>query len=440
MKILLLNQCFYPDVVSTAQHASDLVAALADRGHEVTVVASRRAYDNPNTEFCKKERWRGSQILRVPCLALGKTSKWRRAANFASYFLSCMLRLLFLPRFDVVMALTSPPLISFLGALFVKLKGGQFIFWVMDLNPDEAVAAGWLNKDSKTAKILDSLLLFSLRAADEIVVLDRFMRDRVVRKGIPAQKVSIIPPWAHSEVVHYDRDGRGAFRERHGLTDKYVVMYSGNHSPCHPLNTVLEAARRIADHPEIVFCFVGGGSEFATVKTFAARHGLANIRCLAYQPLSELSASLSAADLHIVVMGAPLVGIVHTCKIYNIMCVGSPVLYIGPAESHVMDIAAGNGIPLSAAEHGDVETVVGRILAGVHRSVPDDGMLKRGMNFRQEQLVPRLTSLVEALQKPSPAAAPVPVLSSVSDGASNGNIPKSLAAAAGQEQNWSQGD
>ena len=47
MKILLLNQCFYPDVVSTAQHASDLVAALTARGHEVTAVASTRAYDNP---------------------------------------------------------------------------------------------------------------------------------------------------------------------------------------------------------------------------------------------------------------------------------------------------------------------------------------------------------------------------------------------------------
>jgi colanic acid biosynthesis glycosyl transferase WcaI len=215
VKILLLNQCFYPDVVSTAQHASDLVSALAQRGHEVTVVASTQAYDNPHIKFSKEEQWRGSRILRVPCLALGKTTKWRRAANFASFFLSCIFRLIFLPRFDVVMALTSPPLISVLGALYIKLKGGRFIFWAMDLNPDEAVAAGWLDKDSATARILGGLLNFSLYTADEVVVLDRFMRTRVMEKGVAAEKISVIPPWAHSDVVHYDPDGRLAFRERH---------------------------------------------------------------------------------------------------------------------------------------------------------------------------------------------------------------------------------
>ncbi len=409
MKILLLNQCFYPDVVSTAQHASDLVAALAARGHDVTVVASTRAYDNPQIKFSKEEHWRGSRILRVPCLALGKTAKWRRALNFASFFLSSILRVLFLPRFDVVMALTSPPLISLLGALYVKLKGGRFIFWVMDLNPDEAVAAGWLHEQSVTARILAALLDFSLKAAGEVVVLDRFMRARVMKKGVPAEKITVIPPWAHSEVVRYDPAGRQAFRERHGFSGKYVVMYSGNHSPCHPLTTVLQAAQRLADRPEIVFCFVGGGSEFPTVGNFAAAHNLLNIRCLPYQPLADLSASLSAADLHVVVMGNPLVGIVHTCKIYNIMCIGSPVLYIGPSKSHVMDIAAGNGIPLGSANHGEVDLVVRRILASAAASpmagVPDRRMIERGRSFHQDQLVPRFADLVEALPEQAAAAA-----------------------------------
>jgi len=426
-------------VVSTAQHASDLVAALTARGHEVTVVASTRAYDNPQIRFPKEERWHGCRILRVPCLALGKTARWRRAANFASFFLSCILRVLFLPRFDVVMALTSPPLISLLGALYVKLKGGRFIFWVMDLNPDEAVAAGWLNKDSATARILASLLNFSLHAAGEVVVPDRFMRTRVMQKGVPSEKITVIPPWAHSAVVHYDPDGRQAFRERYGFAGKYVVMYSGNHSPCHPLTTVLQAAARLAGRSDIAFCFVGGGSEFPTVVNFAATHNLANIRCLPYQPLADLSASLSAADLHVVIMGDPLVGIVHTCKIYNIMCIGAPVLYIGPSPSHVMDIAAGNGIPLASANHGDVDLVVRRILAnakdGAQLGVPDRRMVERGRSFHQDQLVPRFADLVETLSEETPAAvAPLP-------NASNGSAPKALAASAGgAERNYSSGD
>jgi colanic acid biosynthesis glycosyl transferase WcaI len=296
------------------------------------------------------------------------------------------------------------------------------------------VAAGWLREHSSTTRVLAGLLNFSLRAADEIVVLDRFMRERIVKKGIPAERIQLIPPWAHSDVVHYDAEGRRRFRERHGLDGKYVVMYSGNHCPCHPLNTVLDAALRLADRSEVVFCFVGGGSEFQTVQTFAETHRLTNILCLPYQPLSELSGSLSAADLHIVVMGAPFVGIVHTCKIYNIMCVGLPVMYIGPSKSHVMDIAAGNGIPLYAAEHGDVDTVVRRILAGVHGAVPDSRMLERGRHFRQEELVPRFTSVVESLGEEAAVAA-LP-------SASNGSVAKSRAASAsvGAKQTYSAGD
>jgi len=47
----------------------------------------------------------------------------------------------------------------------------------------------------------------------------------------------------------------------------------------------------------------------------------ANVLCLPYQPLNQLAASLSAADAHAVVMGEAMLGLVHPCKIYNILAV-----------------------------------------------------------------------------------------------------------------------
>src|SRR5205807_812373 len=82
---------------------------------------------------------------------------------------------------------------------------------------------------------------------------------------------------------------------------------------------------------------------------------LSSIRCLPYQPLSELAASLSAADLHVVVMGEPFVGIVHPCKIYNILNVGAPVLYIGPSPSHITEMM-GKGGDYAAVGRGEVES------------------------------------------------------------------------------------
>src|SRR5882762_774015 len=195
MNILLLNQCFHPDVMATAQQLTDLAVGLTDAGHNVTVIASNRGYDNPLQRFPRRETWRGINIIRIPSLALGKTSRLRRAINFASFLLNCSWQLLRLPRFDVVVALTSPPLISFLGSMFARLKGGKFFFWVMDLNPDEAIAAGWLKENSLVGNILSRLLRSSMVHAERIIALDHFMKKRIVEKGISEEQVSVLPPW-----------------------------------------------------------------------------------------------------------------------------------------------------------------------------------------------------------------------------------------------------
>jgi hypothetical protein len=147
---------------------------------------------------------------------------------------------------------------------------------------------------------------------------------------------------------------------------------------------------------------MGGGSEQKKVKDFATQHGLANIVCLPYQPFDKLSASLSAADLHAVVMGDQFVGIVHPCKIYNILNIGTPFLYIGPTPSHVSEIASdisakrNNGYRAYAAANGDVDTVVKSILEeakrksnDVEHSLPEIARL-----FSRQTIVPCMIKLL----------------------------------------------
>lgn len=425
MKILLLNQCFYPDVAATGQYLSELGKALAERDHSVTVVTSQRAYDDPKLRFPKREIWNGIQITRLFTFGLGKKGRARRALDFASFFLSCVLRLARLPRFDVVIALTSPPLISWLGSMFVRIKGGRLVFWVMDLNPDEAIAAGWLKKDSLPARALEWFLRSSMRHSSKIIVLDRFVKQRVLSKGIPEEKISVIPPWSHDEAVRYDRPGRESFRERHGLTGKYVVMYSGNHSPCHPLDTLVAAAKKLRGREDITFCFVGGGSEQDKVRAFAEVHDLRNVLCMPYQPLQDLSASLSAADLHVVVMGEAFAGILHPCKVYNILAIGSPFLYIGPHESHIADLVS----PISAnspgrtAQHDDVDTVVRIITESAAGANGRRAQQRTALadNFSTEVLVPRMIDVVESVGPNGAAPLVTPVVAETLEG--GGTLP-----------------
>lgn len=400
MKVLLLNQCFYPDVMATAQQLTDLAVGLSREGHNVTVVTSDRGYDDPSRRFPKREVWNGIEIIRIRSLALGKFSKWRRAVNFASFLTSCALKLVTQPRYDVVVALTSPPLISFLGSLFVRLKGGKLFFWVMDLNPDEAIAAGWLKQGSLIARCLDRLLRYSLEHATRIIALDHFMKARIVAKGIPEQRVFVLPPWAQDGNIKYDAIGRDEFRRQHNLEDRFVVMYAGNHSPCHPLTTMVQAAQQLSHRKEIVFCFVGGGSEQAKVKEFAALNQLENIRCLPYQPFEKLAGSLSAADLHVIVMGNEFVGIVHPCKLYNILAIGSPFMYIGPPESHISEIAklSEQDLRIYSANTGDVRKVVTSIEreAGCGQNSIERTAPPIAATFARRALLPRLVKVLES--------------------------------------------
>jgi glycosyltransferase involved in cell wall biosynthesis len=404
VKVLLLNQCFWPDIVATAQQLTGVAGALAERGHEVTVITGRRGYDDAALRFSRRERWNGIEIIRLPAITLGtlgKASRWRRALNFASFSIALVFRLLFVRRQDTVVALTSPPLISWLASLFVRLKGGRMVFWVMDLNPDEAVTAGWLKQNSVPAKILAALLQSSMERAEKIIVLDRFMKERIAAKGIPEQKIEVVAPF-REDSVSFDEKGGEAFRRREALTEKFVVMYAGNHSPCHPLDTLLGAAGELRSREDVVFVFVGGGSELGKVKEFARANELKNILCLPYQPQADLGAMLSAADLHVVTMGEGFPGIVHPCKIYNILATGSPFLYLGPRDSHVADIisALPDQRQALAVRHGQLDAVTKSICERADSFSSHQGSGTR-FSHVSESTLPLLIAQIESL---SPAA------------------------------------
>ena len=399
MKVLLLNQCFRPDHVATAQYLTDLALALVKAGHQVTVVASCRGYDDPAVHYLVRETWQGIDIRRIWTPGLGKQAKWRRLIDFGTFWLNAARILLFLPRHDVTVCLTSPPLISTLGTIAAKLKGGAVVPWVMDLNPDEAVAAGWLKAGGIVERTLTLIQNWSFRRASRIIALDRFMAARLQAKGVRAEVIHTDAPWSHDHAVSYETTAREAFRAEHALTGKFIVMYSGNHSPCHPLDAVLAASDAMKADGRLHFLFVGGGSEFKKVQAFAKAKALSNITCLSYQPMEKLSGSLSAADLHLVVMGDPFVGIVHPCKIYNILMLGIPFLFIGPDQSHGGDLARRLGDPTHArmAHNGDVAEIMRQIRAAMQLgSRPVNEAAKAlGAEFSHTVLCPRLVHIIE---------------------------------------------
>jgi hypothetical protein len=179
-------------------------------------------------------------------------------------------------------------------------------------------------------------------------------------------------------------------------------MYSGNHSPANPLETLLQASLAFKDDDSIRFAFIGGGAAKKQVNEFIERHRLTNFLSLPYQPLNDLRYSLSAADVHVVSLGSDMVGIIHPCKVYGSMAVGRPILFLGPRPSHVSDLIDQHGIGWHV-NHGDIEGCVAAIRE--MKATSADALAARGdraqtalrSSLSQDLLVERLCRQVDSL-------------------------------------------
>src|SRR5262249_40740932 len=133
------------------------------------------------------------------------------------------------------------------------------------------------------------------------------------------------------------------------------------------------AAKELKYRDDIAFLFVGGWSEFEKANAFARAHELTSIRCLPYQPQAQLSALLSSADLHVVVLGDAFSGIVHASKIYNILKIGTRFLFIGPEPSFVSKLITQCSEPTSTSvRHGDTQSIVAFISKSADRQQQAD--------------------------------------------------------------------
>jgi colanic acid biosynthesis glycosyl transferase WcaI len=344
MKILVISQVFYPDNVSVSQHLSDLCFALADRGHEVNVITSRFSYEEKSIRYPDREIVNNVKIKRIWSTGFGKNNIISRLLDFLSFNFSIYFQLTLVKQksYDIIIGLTAPPLLSYFGSRIAKKKKIKFCYWIMDMQPELAIQSGLIKKDSIPARFFVGLGNSTFNNSDKIIVLDRFMRDYLRgTRGVKDDKISVVPVWpVLTELYSGDRMDN-PFRMENKFGDKIVLMYSGNHSYVHPLDTLLDLAKMLKDDERFLFVFVGGGVRKKDVTEFKNENALNNIIQLPYQPREKIHYSLGSSDFQIVILGEGQVGFTHPNKIYGALFTGKPIIYIGPAPSHVTEILSG---------------------------------------------------------------------------------------------------
>ena len=291
--------------------------------------------------------------------------------SYASYFAGAAWRLRCSSRSDQIVSLATPPLLPLLGRMAQLMRGARHVIWEMDVYPDVAVELGVIRQGSVLERTIGWLADWPRRKADLIIVLGPCMRERLIRRGIAAERIVIAENWADGRAIRpqpFQRDGR------------LKLLYSGNFGLAHEFDTICEALFRLADESRFAIQFNGAGPRRTEVETACRKRGVRNCTFGVFEPIERVGEKLAACDIGLVTQRQGTAGTVVPSKAYAILAAGRPLLYIGPASSTTarMILESGCGWHI---ENGKIEALVAllELLQRDVRLVEEAGRLARSL-------------------------------------------------------------
>jgi colanic acid biosynthesis glycosyl transferase WcaI len=362
MKLIILNRYFHPDESATSRMVSSLAFGLAERGVNVHAVSSRQLLGAPDTNLGAREKIDGVTVHRIWTSRFGRGSILGRVTDYATYYLSCFIWLLrHSRRGDALIVATDPPLLSVLAAAATLFTGARRVNWLHDLYPEVAAGFG-IYMPGVAYRLLQWLRDLSMRGAAMNVAIGERMAAYVRSRAVAPERVAVVHNWSDSRHIRPLAPAENAFRKDWGLTGKFVVGYSGNMGRGHDFNTIMLAAQALKSDPGIAFLFIGAGHQLTLIEARAKLLDLNNIVLKPYQLPSELAASLSVPDVHLVSLKPALEGFMVPCKFYGIAAAGRPSIFIGDPDGEIPQIL-GDADCGAAVALGDCAALVDHVLA-----------------------------------------------------------------------------
>jgi colanic acid biosynthesis glycosyl transferase WcaI len=320
VRIVIVNQFFWPDVAPTGVLLCDLARHLNKEGHDVTVICSGGAY----TQVACDGRDRPPvKIIRIPGIPY-RRGALGRLFSYATFFAGALWYELRVYRPDVVVSMTTPPLLAVAGAIVKSLRGARHFIWEMDLFPDAFVALGALAQNGLATRFLGRIEDYIRRHSDGIIVLGPCMRTRLLERGTPAHLIHVAENWADGSTI-------SPRPNRH--SGPLNIFYSGNLGMAHDIDTIADAMRNFRNDPRFLFTFAGGGVGRTRMQQMCAAERIENVRFLPYVISDDMEDHLAQADIGLVTERSSCIGTVVPSKTYSLMAAGRPILFIGPREA-----------------------------------------------------------------------------------------------------------
>lgn len=372
MRVGFITQ-WYPPEHGSAALPGTIVSALATQGHDVKVITGYPNYPEGRIQegwrqrLVHVEQTRSATVYRTPLLISHDNRAWRRMLNYASFAVSATVTALFrLRRADVTWVHATPVLPTLAAMTLKRVAGVPYVVHVQDLWPDTVFASGMLN-ERLTWLIRPPLDWFcgaSYRHAAVVAVIAPGMRTMLLERGVPAAKIVDIPNWADESIFHRigAQDGD---RAALGLPDGFVAMYAGAVGEVQGLETLIRAAVRLKDRPNIHIAVVGDGVARDRLADLASHLGLKNVHFVPPQPLSSMSSVLASADVQIICLSdAPLYRITLPSKVQATMAAGLPMIVSAGGDAAEVTRDAGSGLVCPPGDDRALAEAIARVADG----------------------------------------------------------------------------
>lgn len=296
LRVTYIHQYFNTPSMSGSTRSYEMGRRLVAMGHEVNMITSWREQNGRADPFQTVED--GIRVHWLPIPYSNQLGYSQRIRQFCRFAVGAARFAAAIPA-DVVFASSTPLTVALPGIYGAWRRSVPMVFEVRDLWPELPIAVGAL-KHPVAKGLARRLERFAYDHADAIVALSSGMRDGVVARGYPPERVAIIPNGADIDEFQPDPAARTRFREQHGIPpDVVLVVYAGTFGLINGVGYLVKVAAMLQDDPRVRFLLVGEGREFEEVRALARETGCLgrNVTILGARPKAEMPAVLAAADI-----------------------------------------------------------------------------------------------------------------------------------------------
>jgi len=384
MKIGWYSHYFMPEIGAPSSRIYDLSREWIRAGNDVQVATcfpnhpTGELYPGYRRGWYMREPLDGIDVHRYWTYITPNKGIVKKSIGHVSFYATSILGARKIDTPELLIG-TSPTFFAAMAAeKIARRRRLPFIMEVRDLWPALFVELGVL-KNRLAIGLLEKLELSLYRRSTRLVTVTEAFRQNLIDRGVPAHKIKTIPNGADIDFWSERGEGR-AVRDRHGLGDKFVVLYIGAHGISQSLSSVLRAAARLRDVEAVQFVFVGEGAEKEKLTELARREHLQNVTFLDPVGRDEVRGFYSAADVCLVPLrDIPLFETFIPSKMFEILSMKRPI--IGALRGEAAEILTRSGGAVIVPPEND------EALANAVRELLGDQRRRAAMGERGRQFV-----------------------------------------------------